>query len=173
MHLGCVTSLPISRKIARERSVLFSMEAKADGLLSVRSPAGVSAAAIAGDNKAAANATRAPIWSSVVLRFAIMRAVTARQPDSSVPAPSRSLVAVLAKRALVFELVHLCLVQLVGPRQPGILPSVDGALPCLGSVLGEIAFVSVDHRIDVLEAGLGEKIGRRRAAVAGTANQYD
>src|ERR1700759_3503909 len=83
MQRGCVSTLPISPKIARERSVLLAMEANADGLLSVRSPAGVSAATIVGDNNAAAKATRAPIRSSLVRLFGVMRALPARTPDSS------------------------------------------------------------------------------------------
>src|SRR5579871_2158871 len=76
-------------------------------------------------------------------------------------------------RALVLHLVHLGLVELVGPRQAGILPSVDGALPGLRPVCGEIAFISVDDRIDVLEPSLGQKIGSGSASVARTADQDD
>jgi hypothetical protein len=77
MHLGWVTSLPISRKIALERSVLFVIVANSDGLLSVRSPPGWSAIANAGgNNNAAADIARAASQSSLVLGFGVMTAVT-------------------------------------------------------------------------------------------------
>jgi hypothetical protein len=78
MHLGWVTSLPISWKIALERSVLFEMEANSDGLLSLRSPSDWAAAANPDDsNNAATNFPRAANGINPFFDFLVMVAVTA------------------------------------------------------------------------------------------------
>ena len=73
MQRGCVTSLPISPKIARERSDLFAIEANSAGLLS-GSPLEGAAATIADDSNtnAAAIFPRAANWCNPALRFLVM-----------------------------------------------------------------------------------------------------
>src|SRR6516164_5310880 len=71
------------------------------------------------------------------------------------------------------ELVHLLSIEGVRPRQAGILPSIDRALTCFRPLRCEVALKAIDDRIHVLETGFGEKIGRGRTAIAGTANQND
>src|SRR5580692_6575151 len=88
MQRGCVTSLPISPKIARERSVLFAIEANSDGLLSALLSVG-SAAANPGDsnNNAAARFARAANGSQLADSL-VMDAVTALSAVSSVGPPA-------------------------------------------------------------------------------------
>src|ERR1700689_548779 len=88
MHRGFMTSLPISPKIARERSVLFAIEPNSDGLLSVRSPSDWSAIASTGDSNSNTAATFAGTanGSKLVTGFLVIDAVTAPPAVGSVAA---------------------------------------------------------------------------------------
>jgi hypothetical protein len=64
--------LPISPKIARERSVLFAMEANSAGLLSGSPLDGAIASADDSNTNAAAIFPRAANWPNLALRFLVM-----------------------------------------------------------------------------------------------------